>query len=343
VTIRDDAGSEVPLYRWTREDADDPNNAGLADAIMRAGEATQRTGWNIKITRKDLWMAVPGLVVIFTAVGTQLFWPSAPPWTLWIVMPAVMIPVMRIVARGHLRDHSGLFAATLLANRRCASCGYLLEGATADEAGFLRCPECSAVWMASRIGSVRITPPASGRGVVIMGDDPFRQGANMGYIKPWSARAQWNRTAAVVDAKKRSLPLVRRAELRAQVSARQGASAADNVLGDWRRETRWHAAWTTLWVLFLVLVVGLFLWQSVQGRAGGSTFMLVAALIVGVTTLPYWAAQLRRTYAGQAQHTAKRVAQLLVNNAICPACGGELDAERRCGCGAEWPKVFPQG
>jgi|GEM_PF-5709756 len=325
LTINDDSGTQVPLFQWVAGASNDgPDAAALAEPMLRVQEATRRSAWNFKLKPRDLIFALPvaGAIALMMAIGH--YWPTAPRFVPQFAIGASTLPFVWIMMHRHRRAHSATIAATLLAYRRCASCGYSLEGAHAADDECVQCPECAAAWKQARVGGVQTahTPPVTTPG-------------SLKHLMSF-----FNRSATIIDAHSRSLPLIEPRGLRARVTASRGREQADAILTDVRRETRSHAHALSLLFTLVAASFAHSLWRALTKHPTSlDTAVLLVCTFGGV---PMAVGLIRRAYRGQSQYTAKTVATLLIKNGVCPTCGSDLDTQRQCSCGAVWPEKLTQ-
>jgi hypothetical protein len=325
LTISDDRGTQVPLFHWVAGASNDrPETAALAEPMLRVQEATPRSAWNFKLKPRDLIFALPGAGAIALTMAIGHYWPTAPRYVPQLAICASTLPFVWIMMHRHRRAHSATIAATLLAYRRCASCGYSLEGAHEADDGCVQCPECAAAWKQARVGGLQTAqaPPVTTPG-------------SLKHLLSF-----FNRSATIIDAHSRSLPLIEPFALRARLSASRGREQTDAILTDVRRETRSHAHALSFLFTLIAATFAHSLWRALtkQPTSLETAFLLLCTF--GGT--PMAVGLLRRAYRGQSQYTAKTVATLLIKNGVCPTCGADLDAQRQCSCGAVWPEKLAQ-
>jgi hypothetical protein len=341
VTIADDRGQLVPLFQWSSLDAEDRGNAELADAVMRAGEASQQD-----LARKHLtWRDWPTLAPIAVAAGTMIFMqllPAVPFWAYMAALVAVMLLSVKLQVREHLRSVSSRYVTALLAYGHCASCGYSLGGIKPQYDHLLQCPECSAQWRSDRVCILKRAPDAL---AFSPREDPFAIGA---HGRAWWGLPSLHRAPSVLDARDRPVALVDRKRLQEALSMSHGPTDSGRILARFRATTRAYAyrlLVQIVGVLLVVFVVVFAPWLPGGFRGAFTNAPWVAAiyLTLAVTSGPYWFAQLCRAFAGRAQATAGRASESLLSDFICPSCARplprmtqEADHVTLCSCGAAW-------
>lgn len=146
ITISDDRGTPVPLWsaQGTPADADGPADLrARVTALM-----TDRVrGWTRQpITRASTPVVLALAVLVTTPPLLTLAFGVRSPYAITVMMGGLFAVVIPLWMRAVQRGMAGAVRATLLAEGRCASCGYSMRGLTAEADGCAVCPECAAAW-----------------------------------------------------------------------------------------------------------------------------------------------------------------------------------------------------
>jgi Zn-finger nucleic acid-binding protein len=157
--VIDDAGQRVPLIGG-EGDAEWP-----VSGDARANLLVRRVG--VALGVPNGWLVVLGVLMVVLAIGgcgglSALFSrhaPAAPRWLVLVLQGVIAVATARAWLHLRVKAMAREVASLVLSEGLCASCGYNLHGLEA-QGDLVRCPECSAAWLAARI--VRSAPFARG-------------------------------------------------------------------------------------------------------------------------------------------------------------------------------------
>lgn len=322
VQVRDDHGRDVPLFNWhaaTTSVKDDPQLAGIQARLQTIGTG----GFFQKMTQtQKTAFAAMFLLQVLAIILLPRF--GVPPWPL----PAILVIGSGwLLARGQRFEFRRETVALLLAHERCASCGYPLSTAHADDQRCVKCAECGSAWLLQRIGTNK-TPNAI---------------ADMAPARKARAQVVDGRLMAL-DARDRFVPIKTFADLQSIPAGTRLGECASTV----RRALLWAMVRD---IVVLTLVVGglLVLFSTQLGLpAWGwnpATWTWVGLACLTLFAMVRWLIWSVGSLTGSSARCARAIVKTMVRHGFCPSCAAEIhpSIRDRAGnlactqCNAAWP------
>ncbi len=280
---------------WAKEEL--ARDSGRAELSMRLVSATSQA------VPRGLRIAFVAALIVLCGVGGMLGGLTLrrygfPGWIVPIVLSTTSVALFRFLTR---RRRQAVVVKALLAERRCASCAYLLDQLSPAADGCVVCPECGAAWAQSRLG-VAAAPPAG-----------------------WSRRS-----AAGLPGARLAPATVADVNGRLFVIAPAQRWQCDD--GARRRVRRATLARRTLSILMLCIPFGMsltlvLLSPSFRALPALNTAMgwlkLLGLAFIGYSVL-LMPLLMWRTWLGRTSSLAQPTGRAMVKEGICPGCGSAL-------------------
>lgn len=303
--VLDDRGARVKVHSPNpAKVADDPELAGVLQRVNETHLTDQRFG------RMVLFGVLGGIFIIAAAIALTAWLPSAFPW----IVPIILVGMGLIVAFAKsMSDRPKKLqrrVASLLFAGRCASCGYDLRQQTDDSDGLRVCPECSAAWHGTRVGTA--LPPETE--LMLRADTPGDSPPVFTNLLR-SAR----RSGAVADDRDRSVPIVHYT-LPGLDSWMPEAEVAPMRLRVRRATAAGRVGCGLMFLLFLVWMVGS---QIVNMMLGGPMHAILPLFIIICGCGPM-SITVYRLWTGRSGGTSRTIASVLKDHSICPSCTTNL-------------------